>query len=29
VYLDLEPAQRIIGYKPQDGWPPTKEDLDA
>jgi len=29
VYLDLEPAKRIIGYEPQDRWPPTKEDLDA
>jgi uronate dehydrogenase len=29
VYLDLEPAQRIIGYIPQDRWPPTVEDLDA
>lgn len=29
VYLDLEPAQRIIGYTPQDRWPPTQEDLDA
>ena len=27
--LDLEPAQRILGYEPRDAWPPKEEDLDA